>query len=188
MNYKKHKSSYVAESSQIGENTKIWQFCNIMSDVIIGRNCNIGQNVFIENGVIIGNNVTIKNNISLYTGVICDDDVFLGPSCVFTNVITPRSFVSRKNEYRKTIIEKGASIGANATIICGHVIGKYAMIGAGSVITKDVRDYTLVVGNPARELGYVCQCGERIFEKDSYVCLRCGKRYSLKDNKLTYLA
>jgi len=139
-----------------------------MPGAIIGRSCNLGQNVYVENGVILGNNVKIKNNIALYDGVICEDDVFLGPNCVFTNVLTPRSFVSRKEEFKKTVVCRGASIGANATIICGNKIGRYAMIGAGSVVTKDVKDYELVVGNPAKKIGYVCECGERIFENGNY--------------------
>ncbi len=177
-------TSIVSNKAQIHEKTKIWQFCVILDNVKIGCNCNIGQNVFIENGVKIGNNVTVKNNISLYTGVICKDNVFLGPNCVFTNILTPRSFISRKNEFLKTVINNGASIGANATIICGNSIGEYAMVGAGSVVTKDVPSYTLVVGNPARKIGYVCECGERIYLENNYVCQRCGKTYKEINNKL----
>lgn len=173
-----HNTSIVSDTAQIGDGTKIWQFCNIMSDTFIGKDCNIGQNVFVENGVRIGNRVKIKNNISLYTGVICEDDVFLGPNCVFTNVMTPRSFVERKGEFKQTILRKGCSIGANATIICGNEIGEYAMIGAGAVVTKDVMPHELVVGNPAKRIGYVCECGERL---EIYVmemrCGRCGKTY-----------
>lgn len=176
--YKKDSTSIVSQQAKIGEGTTIWQFCNVMSGVTIGDNCNIGQNVFIETGVSIGNNVTIKNNIAIYAGVRCEDDVFLGPNCVFTNVLTPRSFVSRKDEFKQTIVEKGASIGANATIICGHKIGKYSMIGAGAVVTHDVADYELVVGNPAKKIGYVCQCGERIYKKrGKYICDRCACIY-----------
>ncbi len=170
-----HESSYVGDGASIGSGTKIWQFCNIMSGAVIGEHCNIGQNVFIESGVRLGNNNTVKNNISIYSGVVCEDDVFLGPNCVFTNVLTPRSFISRKNEFLPTLIKKGASIGANATIICGHTVGEYAMIGAGAVVTKDVPAHTLVVGNPARSIGYVCVCGERIYEQDGYKCRRCGE-------------
>lgn len=177
--FKVDSTSIVGDDVEIGNYTRIWQFSNIMKGVKIGEHCNIGQNAFIETGVVLGNNVTMKNNIALYTGVICEDDVFLGPSCVFTNVLTPRSFISRKNEFNKTIIKKGASIGANVTIVCGHNVGRYAMIGAGSVVTKDIPDYTLVVGNPAKKIGYVCMCGERIFENNNseYRCSCCGKEY-----------
>lgn len=176
--YSVHESSFVDQQAKIGEGTRIWQFCNIMSNTLIGKNCNIGQNVFIETGVRIGNNVTIKNNIALYSGVICEDDVFLGPNCVFTNVINPRSFISRKNEFKATIVKKGASIGANATIICGNTIGEYAMIGAGTVITKKVPDYGLVVGNPGRLIGFVCECGEKlVFEEKTCQCDKCHKIY-----------
>ena len=149
-NFFVHESSYVDDNVEIGDGTKIWHFSHIMSDSKIGKNCNIGQNVVISPDVTIGNNVKIQNNVSVYTGVICEDDVFLGPSCVFTNVINPRSFISRKDEYRKTIIKKGASIGANSTIVCGHNIGKYAFIGAGSVVINDVPDCCVVAGNPAK--------------------------------------
>ncbi len=180
-----HESSYVDEPCEIGEGTKIWHFSHIMSNSKIGENCNIGQNVVISPNVEIGNNVKIQNNVSVYTGVICEDDVFLGPSCVFTNVINPRSFVERKDEYKETIVKKGASIGANATIVCGYDIGRYAFIGAGAVVTKDVPDYALVVGNPARILGYVCQCGNRLEKtEDKYVCKVCNKEYKLIDDKL----
>ncbi len=181
--YKIHESSIVDKNAKIGEGTRIWQFCNIMNDVLIGKNCNIGMNVFIENGVKVGNNVTIKNNISLYSGVECEDDTFLGPNCVFTNVLNPRSFVSRKNEFKKTIIHKGATIGANATIVCGNEIGRYAMVGAGAVVTKNIEDYSLVVGNPAKKIGYVCECGEKLAMNDAgiYSCKRCMKKY--KSNK-----
>lgn len=178
-NYWKHYTAMVADDATIGEKTKIWQFCNIMRDVMIGCNCNLGQNVFVENGVIVGNNVKIKNNVALYTGIECEDDVFLGPSCVFTNVVNPRSFIERKSEFKKTIIKKGATIGANATIICGHTIGRYAMIGAGSVVTTDVEDYALMVGNPAKQIGYVCECGGKLVKirDEKFVCKDCGKTY-----------
>jgi UDP-2-acetamido-3-amino-2,3-dideoxy-glucuronate N-acetyltransferase len=157
-----------------------------MNDVEIGSNCNIGQNVFIEKGVRLGSNVTVKNNISLYTGVICEDDVFLGPSCVFTNVKTPRSFISRKDEFIHTIVERGASIGANATIICGNTIGKYSLVAAGSVVIRDVPAYTMVAGNPAVVKGFVCKCGEKLVCADGvYGCIRCGKKYKIKENKVT---
>lgn len=173
-----HESCYIDEPCQIGGGTKIWHFSHIMKNSIIGANCNIGQNVVISSGVVIGNNVKIQNNVSVYTGVICEDDVFLGPSCVFTNVINPRSFIERKNEYRKTVVGKGASIGANATIVCGHNIGKYAFVGAGAVVTKDVPDYCLVVGNPAKIIGYVCKCGNKLnINDDIYICEICKKEY-----------
>ncbi len=146
-----HSSAIIDEGALIGNNTKIWHFCHVMPKAIIGENCNLGQNVFVANDVILGNNVKIQNNVSIYTGVICSDDVFLGPSMVFTNVINPRSAVNRKEEYRKTLVGKGASIGANATIICGHNIGDYAFIGAGAVVTKEVPAYALMVGNPASD-------------------------------------
>ncbi len=176
-NYFVHESSYVDDNVIIGNETKIWHFSHIMNDSKIGNNCNIGQNVVISPGVIVGNNVKIQNNVSVYTGVIVEDDVFLGPSCVFTNVINPRSFIIRKDEYKKTIIKKGASIGANATIICGHNIGKYALIGAGSVVTKDVPDYAVVVGNPAKIIGYVCECGNKL-DKDMF-CSVCNKKINI---------
>lgn len=183
--YYVHESSYIDEPSYIGEGTKIWHFSHIMKDSNIGINCNIGQNVVVSSGVTIGNNVKIQNNVSIYTGVVCEDDVFLGPSCVFTNVINPRSFIERKNEYRITIIKKGASIGANATIICGYTIGEYAFIGAGAVVTKDVADYALMMGNPAKLKGYVCKCGNKlqVFEK-IYNCSSCGMEYELKSESL----
>lgn len=159
-----HESSYVDDECEIGKGTKIWHFSHIMSHCKIGEGCNIGQNVVISPKVELGRNVKVQNNVSVYEGVICEDDVFLGPSCVFTNVINPRSFISRKDEYRTTRIKKGASIGANATIVCGHNIGKYAFIGAGTVVTKDVPDYACVVGNPSKLLYYVCECGEPMLE------------------------
>ena len=177
-----HESSYVDEPCEIGKGTKIWHFSHIMSNCKIGERCNIGQNVVISPDVVLGNNVKIQNNVSVYTGVICEDDVFLGPSCVFTNVINPRSFISRKDEYRKTVIHKGASIGANSTIVCGHDIGKYAFVGAGTVVTKDVPDYTIVVGNPARIRYYVCECSKKMeFTNDYFKCPDCGKEYILKN-------
>lgn len=172
-----HESSYADQPCKIGKGTKIWHFSHIMQDSVIGENCNLGQNVVISPRVILGNNVKIQNNVSVYTGVICENDVFLGPSCVFTNVINPRSHVCRKDEYRQTILKQGCSIGANSTIVCGHTIGKFALVGAGSVVTKDVPDYALVVGNPARVKGYVCACGEKLtFDKDTAHC-KCGKKY-----------
>ena len=165
-NIKIHSTAIIDEGAQIGDGTRIWHFTHIMSGAVIGKNCNIGQNVFIGDHVKIGNNVKIQNNVSLYGGVECEDDVFLAPSCVFTNVINPRSIVERKNEFKKTKIGKGATIGANATIVCGNHVGKYAFVGAGAVVTKDVPDYALVVGNPAVQKGYVNERGERTEQKD----------------------
>ncbi|MSS44458.1 N-acetyltransferase [Anaerosalibacter bizertensis] len=185
-NYFVHESSYIDEPCQIGDGTKIWHFSHIMKNTIIGENCNIGQNVVISPGVNIGNNVKIQNNVSVYTGVICEDDVFLGPSCVFTNVINPRSFIERKSEYRKTVVKKGATIGANATIVCGYDIGKYAFVGAGAVVTKNVPDYALVVGSPARKIGYVCKCGNRLEKTDyKYTCKSCKEEYEIIDGNLS---
>ena len=173
-----HESSYIDKNCKIGEGTKVWHFTHIMGNVQIGKKCNIGQSVFIGAGVVIGNGVKIQNNVSVYNGVICEDDTFLGPSCVFTNVINPRSFIERKHEYKQTIVSKGASIGANATIVCGNKIGRYALVGAGSVVTKDVPDFVLVTGNPAKIIGYVCKCGCKIRFKDNIArCEECTKKY-----------
>lgn len=173
-----HESSYVDSPNMIGKGTKIWNFSHIMKDCFIGENCNIGQNVSISSGVSIGNRVKIQNNVSIYTGVTICDDVFLGPSCVFTNVINPRSFIDRKQEYKGTIVGKAASIGANATIVCGNNIGKYAFVGAGSVVTKSVPDYALVLGNPSKIVGYMCKCGEKLmFNNDIAICSSCSKKY-----------
>ena len=183
-----HQTAEVAPGAVIGENTSIWQHCIIQRDVIIGKNCVVGANVFMENGVRLGDNVKVKNNIALYTGVNCEDEVFLGPNCVFTNVINPRSFIERKSEFRETHVRRGATIGANATVICGHNIGKYAMVGAGAVITKDIPDYALVVGNPANIIGYVCKCGERLTEgNDVWECSKCGLRYEKREEKMVAL-
>lgn len=160
--YFKHPNAIVDDGCEIGEETRIWAGAHVMSGAKIGAHCNIGENCFIEDGVVIGNGVTIKNNVALYSGAIIEDNVFLGPSCVFTNVINPRAFISRKSEFRPTIIRRGASIGANATIICGHEVGQYAMVGAGSVVTRNVPDYALVYGTPAKSHGFVCECGEKI--------------------------
>jgi UDP-2-acetamido-3-amino-2,3-dideoxy-glucuronate N-acetyltransferase len=161
-NFFVHESSYIDENCTIGKGTKIWHFSHIMSGCVIGENCNIGQNVVISPDVVLGSNCKIQNNVSVYTGVRCEDDVFLGPSMVFTNVINPRAAVSRKDEYRPTIIRKGASVGANATIVCGHELGEYCLIGAGSVVTKDVPPYALMVGNPARQIGWVNKHGDKV--------------------------
>lgn len=180
--YQADPTSLVSDDAQIGEGTRIWQFCNVMGGSVIGEDCNIGQNVFVEGGVRLGDHVKVKNNVALYQGVVCEDDVFLGPNCVFTNVINPRSFIERKHEFKKTIVKKGATVGANATILCGNTIGRYAMIGAGAVVTHDVRDHQLVIGNPARVAGYVCKCGCRLQEAEkegSWSCPECGRRYSI---------
>lgn len=189
MSYFAHESSYIDKPCKIGDNTSIWHFTHIMKDSIIGERCNIGQNVFIASNVIIGNNVKIQNNVSLYEGIICEDDVFLGPSCVFTNVINPRSHINRKNEYKKTIIKQGATIGANVTIVCGHTIGKYALIGAGTVVTKDIPDYSLFFGNPGSFKGWICSCGNKLNSFDYNTiqsnkllkCNFCGCVYRLND-------
>lgn len=182
-----HESSIIDEGCQIGEGTKIWYFCHIMQGCIIGKNCNIGQNVVISPEVVLGNNVKVQNNVSIYTGVTCDDDVFLGPSMVFTNVINPRSAINRKSEYRKTHVGKGATIGANATIICGHDIGSYAFIGAGAVVTKAVKPYALVIGNPARQMGWVSEYGHRLhFDKNGEaICSESGEKYKLKGENVS---
>ncbi len=173
-----HESSYIDEGAEIGKETKIWHFCHVMPGSRIGEKCNIGQNVLVSSDVIIGNNVKIQNNVSLYTGVVVEDDVFLGPSMVFTNVVNPRSHVSRKDEYKTTLVRKGASIGANATIVCGTTLGEYCFVGAGSVVTKDVPDYALVYGSPARVHGWMCQCGEQLkFDGEIAVCKSCGDAY-----------
>lgn len=181
-----HETAIVSANAEIGENTRIWQFCNIMEATKIGKNCNIGQGCFIESGVVLGNNVTVKNNVALYQGVTCEDDVFLGPNCVFTNVRFPRSFVSRKDCFEPTKICKGATIGANVTVVCGNTVGAYAMIGAGSVITKDVEEHALMIGNPAKLIGYVCECGEKLLDKaedNRMHCEKCNLTYSIVDGK-----
>jgi UDP-2-acetamido-3-amino-2,3-dideoxy-glucuronate N-acetyltransferase len=182
--YFAHKTVYIDENCQIGQGTKIWHFSHIMSDSKIGRNCNIGQNVVISPQVVLGDNVKVQNNVSIYTGVTCDNDVFLGPSCVFTNVINPRSAVNRRDSYLKTHVGKGATIGANATIVCGHDIGPYAFIGAGAVVTKNVLPYALVVGNPAKQLGWVSEYGHRLEFDDSCfaICIESKQKYKLENN------
>ena len=190
MNYFSHESSYIDEGAQIGDGTKIWHFSHVMSTAKIGENCSLGQNVLVAADVTIGNNVKIQNNVSLYTGVIIEDDAFLGPSIVFTNVINPRSHVIRKHEYKTTLVKKGASIGANATIICGVTLGQYCFIGAGAVVTKDVPDYALVLGNPARIQGWYCQCGTRLeftnnIDHEIAKCPACGDQYRKSEQTLT---
>lgn len=184
MSYYVHPTAIVDEGAQIGENTKIWHFCHIMPKAIIGKDCSLGQNVFVANGVTLGNNVKIQNNVSIYEGVTCEDDVFLGPSMVFTNVYNPRSAVNRKNEYMRTVVGKGATIGANATIVCGNDIGAFAFIGAGAVVTKEVPAYALIVGSPGRQIGWMSEHGERLQfdEKGEAVCAGSGERYFLKNN------
>lgn len=186
MNYFKHESAYIDEGCTIGDDTKIWHFSHIMSGCKIGNSCNIGQNVVISPNVVIGNNVKIQNNVSVYTGVVCEDYVFLGPSMVFTNVINPRSEVNRRDEFMTTIIRRGASVGANATIVCGNEIGKYALIGAGAVITKPVAPYALVVGNPAHRIGWVSRYGHRLhFDKEGIaVCPETNERYRLSNGNV----
>lgn len=185
--YYSHPSAIVDEGCQIGEGTKIWHFSHIMPNCIIGKNCNIGQNVVISPEVILGNNVKVQNNVSLYTGVVCEDDVFLGPSMVFTNVTNPRSGIVRRGQYAKTIVKKGASIGANATIVCGHDIGEFAFIGAGAVVTKHVPAYALVVGNPARQMGWMSEFGHKLsFDKEGFaLCAESKEKYQLKDGKVS---
>jgi UDP-2-acetamido-3-amino-2,3-dideoxy-glucuronate N-acetyltransferase len=181
--YFAHPTAIIDEGSEIGDGTKIWHFSHIMPNCKIGEQCNIGQNVVISPDVVLGRNVKVQNNVSIYTGVICEDDVFLGPSMVFTNVINPRSAVNRKNQYAKTVVKKGASIGANATVVCGHDIGRFAFIGAGAVVTKNVPDYALVVGNPARQTGWMSEYGHKLkFDKNGQAtCEESGEKYLLKD-------
>jgi UDP-2-acetamido-3-amino-2,3-dideoxy-glucuronate N-acetyltransferase len=185
-----HDSAIIDEGCRIGKGTKVWHFSHIMPNCIIGENCNIGQNVVIFPDVVLGNNVKVQNNVSIYTGVTCDDDVFLGPSMVFTNVINPRSAVIRKNQYAKTHVGKGASVGANATIVCGHDIGEYAFIGAGAVVTKTVKPYALVVGNPAKQTGWMSEYGHKlIFDKNNTaVCPESKEEYILDNNSVRKLS
>lgn len=184
--YQAHETAIIDDECIIGMGTKIWHFSHIMKGCVIGNDCNIGQNVVVSPNVILGNNVKVQNNVSIYTGVTCDDDVFLGPSVVFTNVVNPRSAVSRKDQYAKTHVGKGATIGANATIVCGHDIGKYAFIGAGAVVTKHVPDYALVVGNPSKQIGWMSEQGHRlVFDKQGVaVCPESKEIYKLENNKV----
>lgn len=186
MGYFAHDTAVVDEGCTIGEGTKIWHFSHIMPNCTIGERCNIGQNVVVSPEVILGNNVKVQNNVSIYTGVVCEDDVFLGPSMVFTNVMNPRSAVNRRDQYSKTIVKKGASIGANATIVCGNDIGEFAFIGAGSVVTKEVPAYALVVGNPARQIGWMSAFGHRLtFDEQGYAsCPESNEKYHLTDGKV----
>ncbi|WP_321438348.1 acyltransferase [uncultured Bacteroides sp.] len=188
-NYFVHETAVVDPGCQIGEGTKIWHFSHLMAGCVVGHSCNIGQNVVISPQVVLGNNVKVQNNVSVYTGVICEDDVFLGPSCVFTNVINPRSFINRKDEFRTTLVKRGATIGANATIVCGNTIGAYAMIGAGAVITKDVPPYALMTGNPARQTGWVSEYGHKLIfnEQGEAICPESGQHYLLKEGIVSRL-
>ena len=178
-----HETSIIDDGCEIGKGTKIWHFSHIMTGCKMGQNCNIGQNVVVSPDVVLGNNVKVQNNVSIYSGVICEDDVFLGPSMVFTNVTNPRSAVNRRGQYTKTLVKKGASIGANATIVCGHDIGEFAFIGAGAVIVKEVPSYALVVGNPARQVGWMSEYGHRLhFDEDGFAeCQESHEKYALKN-------
>ena len=189
MDYFAHETAVIDPDCKIGKGTKIWHFSHIMSNCEIGEGCNIGQNVVVSPEVKLGKNVKVQNNVSIYTGVICEEDVFLGPSMVFTNVINPRSAIKRREEYMKTLVKKGASIGANATLVCGNNIGKYAFIGAGAVITKEVEDYSLVVGNPGKHIGWVSEYGHRLVfdNKDIAFCPESNQKYILKENKVKRL-
>lgn len=182
-----HDSAIVDDGAQIGNGTRIWHFCHVSSKSVIGDNCVLGQNVFVADLVVLGNNVKVQNNVSLYTGVICEDDVFLGPSMVFTNVINPRSHVNRKAEFKKTLVKKGASIGANATIVCGVTLGRFCFVGAGSVVTRDVPDYALVVGNPAHQTGWMSEAGEKLNFADSHFawCPVTGDKYMLDKGQVS---
>ncbi len=184
--YFAHETAIIDEGCTIGEGTKIWHFSHIMPNCIIGKNCNIGQNVVVSPEVVLGNNVKVQNNVSIYTGVICEDEVFLGPSMVFTNVINPRSAVIRKDQYKKTLVKKGASIGANATIVCGITIGEYSFVGAGAVVTKDVKPYALVVGNPSRQTGWMSEYGHKLHFDENGVatCPESHETYKLENNQV----
>jgi UDP-2-acetamido-3-amino-2,3-dideoxy-glucuronate N-acetyltransferase len=186
MDYFAHETAVIDAGCNIGNGTKIWHFSHIMSNCTLGENCNLGQNVVVSPEVVLGNNVKVQNNVSIYTGVICEDDVFLGPSMVFTNVLNPRSAINRRGEYLKTVVKKGVSIGANATIVCGHDIGEYAFIGAGAVVTKTVAPYALMVGNPARQLGWMSEFGHRLtFDNNGIaICPESNEKYELKNNQV----
>ena len=184
--YFAHETAVIDVNCSIGKGTKIWHFSHIMSTCIIGQNCNIGQNVVVSPGVVLGNNVKIQNNVSVYTGVICEDDVFLGPSMVFTNVVNPRSSVNRRGQYVETLVKKGVTIGANATIVCGYPIGEYAFIGAGAVVTKEVAPYALVIGNPAKQVGWMSEYGHKLKfnENGEAICPESNEKYKLENNKV----
>ena len=182
-----HESAYVDDGAVIGAGTRVWHFCHVLGGAVIGERCSLGQNVVVMNGTRIGANVKIQNNVSVYEGVELEDDVFCGPSMVFTNVLNPRSHVSRKNEYRRTLVRRGASIGANATIVCGTTLGAYAFIGAGSVVAKDVPAFAVMVGVPARRIGWMCQCGERLPDDGTGTCGVCGSTYDVVDGAVRQL-
>ena len=187
MDYFAHETAVIDEGVEIGSGTKIWHFCHIMTGCIIGNNCNLGQNVVVSPDVVLGQNVKVQNNVSIYTGVICEDDVFLGPSMVFTNVINPRSAVIRKEEYMKTVVGMGATIGANATVVCGNDIGRFAFIGAGAVVTKEVKSYALVVGNPSRQVGWMSEYGHRLRFDDQGIatCPESKEQYRLEEDQVS---
>jgi UDP-2-acetamido-3-amino-2,3-dideoxy-glucuronate N-acetyltransferase len=187
--YFAHETAVIDTPCKIGAGTKIWHFSHVMSNSIIGESCNIGQNVVVSPKVVLGNNVKVQNNVSIYTGVICEENVFLGPSMVFTNIINPRSAIVRKDQYQKTLVKKGASIGANATIICGNEIGEYALVGAGAVVSKSIKPYALVVGNPSKQIGWVSEYGHRLqFDNENRAtCSESGEKYRLKENKVVKL-
>ena len=189
MAYYAHPTAVIDEGALIGDGSKIWHFCHVMPNAVIGERCILGQNVMVSPQVRLGNNVKVQNNVSLYTGVICEDDIFLGPSMVFTNVINPRSFIERKNEFRSTLVKKGASIGANATIICGVTLGAYCIVGAGAVVTKDVPDFGLVVGNPARQTGWVSRYGHRLhFDAEGQAqCPESGEVYRKMEDSVVWI-
>lgn len=190
MAYFAHSTAVIDENCTIGNGTKIWHFSHIMPGAVIGENCNLGQNVVVSPKVVLGNNVRVQNNVSIYEGVICEDDVFLGPSMVLTNVINPRSAVSRKNEFKTTLIKKGASIGANATVVCGNTIGRYAFIGAGTVVTKDVPDYALIIGNPGRQTGWMSEYGHKLKfnEQNIAICEESKQQYIIDNNVVSRIA
>ena len=185
-----HETAVIDEGCMIGVGTKIWHFSHIMADCVLGERCNIGQNVVISPKVVLGNNVKVQNNISIYTGVICEDDVFLGPSMVFTNIVNPRSAVIRRDSYVETLVEKGGSVGANATVVCGNIIGKFALIGAGAVVTKEVLDFALIVGNPGNQIGWVSEFGHRLdFDEKGYAkCSESGQKYILENNNVSRIS
>lgn len=190
MEYFAHETAVIDEGCVIGEGTKIWHFSHIMSNSILGQKCNIGQNCVISPNVILGNNVKVQNNVSIYTGVVCEDDVFLGPSMVFTNVMNPRSAINRRDQYTKTTVKKGTSIGANATIVCGNDLGQYCFIGAGAVITKEVKDYALMVGNPAKQIGWMSEFGHKLIfnENNIAICEESNQKYKLENSQVSKIA